>query len=155
MSCPPARALIHCPLHPRSKVQASWTPQSTDELIPQTSLALDLTQSKSPAAARITGTRTPSQEILPKAEGERAASLLQLDFQLWAFLSPPPFLPPLYFVSLFSFRLNVKSRCGEECSQPAIPHNSPASPNFHFVLAPRAAASPSPGAGREERWELR
>lgn len=39
--------------------------------------------------------------------------------------SPPFFfLPPLYFVSLFSFRLNVNSWSGGECSQPAIPHNS-------------------------------
>lgn len=146
MSCPPARALIPCPLHPRSKVQTSRTVQSADELMPQTSLALGLAESKSSGAARITGTHTPSQEILPR--GNVVLRCCNLIF----FFFPPFSLVSI--LSLFSFRLNVQSRSGGERRQPLIPHNSlfPPVKNIHFVLA---AASPSRGAGREERWEQR
>lgn len=40
------------------------------------------------------------------------------------FLSFFFFLPPLYFLSLFSFRLNVNFQSGGEGRQPAIPHTS-------------------------------
>lgn len=100
--------------------------QSTDELIPQTSLALGPSQSPNP----LPNNRHAHTKPRNSSEGRggtccfAAACDLISSFGLLFTFFFSFFLPPLYFVSFFSFRLNVKSRSGEECSQPSIPHNS-------------------------------